>query len=170
MLEVFLPIAYVLRAIGMGVSTVAVGLVVDPLALVLIPVHMPESALTVRFVKAPVTLIPGTILPDLNASTVAVLALPLAEVLGSIFEHELRPILHGLIVVSLASFQSHAVLNRARVFLLSSELFLSHYRRIRRQTRHGRADTVTASPRLKPRYDLNLASQKVHPLCIRHDF
>jgi hypothetical protein len=56
----------------------------------------------VSFVKSPVAFVASTVLPDLDASTMTVLALPLAEVLCSVFELKLGAFLYFRSVVTLS--------------------------------------------------------------------
>ena len=80
-------------------------LVIDPLSFILIAVNVPESSLAMCFVEVPVALVARSILPNLDAVTVSVLVLPLTRVLGSILEHKLGSILNLTLVVAFASLK-----------------------------------------------------------------
>ena len=80
--------------------------IIDPLTLILITRHVPERSRPMRLVKAPISLIARPVLPYLNAATVPVLTFPLAEILGSVLENELRPVFHFAIVIVLIGLQA----------------------------------------------------------------
>lgn len=79
--------------------------VIGPLSLVLVAVDVPESSMTVCFVESPVALVAGTVLPDLSATTMSILALPLSDILRTIFENKLRPVLNIVRIVRLIRLQ-----------------------------------------------------------------
>ena len=108
------------------------GLIIDPLAFILVAVHMPECTLAMCLIEAPVALIPCPVLPDLNASSMPILAFPLAQVLSTILEDKLGPVLHVWIIVGLVRLQAEASILVIRILtlLLALELSLAHDRRL----------------------------------------
>ena len=103
-----MPIALVFGPISMRVSAIAVSFVIDPLTLILVSSHVPEYPLTMRLVETPVSIVTRPVLPDLDATSVPVMTFPLTEVLGSVLEDELGPILNRVIIIALVSLQAES--------------------------------------------------------------
>mmetsp|Transcript_35665 Transcript_35665/g.46941 ORF Transcript_35665/g.46941 Transcript_35665/m.46941 type:complete len:80 (-) Transcript_35665:247-486(-) len=69
--------------------------------------HVPESALAVRLVEPPVAIVASAVRPDLDTAAVPILALPLAQILRSVFELVFGSVFDGCIV-SVSLLELHA--------------------------------------------------------------
>ena len=98
-LQIVLPVAFVLGAIHVNVNSVSVGLVVLPFAFVDVAVGMPELSATVSLVFPPFTFVLGIVWPDLHSWSVPHLVLKISFINCSVFEgkflNELQALPHG---------------------------------------------------------------------------
>jgi hypothetical protein len=94
-LQIILPVAFILSSIDVGIYSVPVGLIVLPLTVKDVTVDMPELPLTMSLVVDPFAFIACTVWPHLDAVAVAHVSLPLAFIDGPILEPVLLSILKG---------------------------------------------------------------------------
>ena len=94
-LQIILPVAFILCSIDVGIYSVPVGLIVLPLTVKDVTVDMPELPLTMSLVVDPFAFIACTVWPDLDAVAVADIPLPLAFIDCPILEPVLLSILKG---------------------------------------------------------------------------
>jgi len=99
LLEVIHPLALILAAIGIVVSSEAVGLIVLPRAFENIAIDMVEHPMPMSLVILPVAFIACTIRPHLNTVAMSLLIFPLALIDGSIGEGVLSIVLLRQILV-----------------------------------------------------------------------
>ena len=91
MLFVLKPIALVFSTVRVIVYTETMGFVIFPLSSVDVTISMEKTTFSVCLIVYPVALVHGSINPNLNApSLFATRLIPLARVLCSISEHDLR--------------------------------------------------------------------------------
>jgi hypothetical protein len=90
-LEIVFPEAFIHSPIGVLVNSIAVGFVLFPLAFKNIAIDVPEFALTLRSVVLPDSFIFSTVWPHLSPIPLFLISLPLAYILGSIFEKNFGP-------------------------------------------------------------------------------
>lgn len=88
-LEIILPVTFVLSAIYVNVDSVAIGFVILPLSVVNVTISMPEFSFAVGLIFPPFTLVFGVIGPDLDAGTVSHFILEVAFVDSAVFKGQL---------------------------------------------------------------------------------
>jgi hypothetical protein len=99
LLEVIHPLALILAAIGIVVSSEAVGLIVLPRPFENIAIDMVEHPMPMSLIILPVAFIACTIRPHLNTVAMSLLIFPLALIDGSIGEGVLSIVLLRQILV-----------------------------------------------------------------------
>merc|ERR1712048_236596 len=88
-LEVILPVTFVLSAIHVNVDSIAIGFVILPLSIVNVAIGMPEFSFAVSLIFPPFALILGVVGPDLDTRTMSHFILEIALVNSAIFESQL---------------------------------------------------------------------------------
>lgn len=91
MLLIIDPVAIVVRAIGMRVSSFAVSLIIDPLAFVDIAISMDKLTLPIGLIILPLALILRTIWPHLGSVAISHTIEPLSSVDGPVFKSNWVP-------------------------------------------------------------------------------
>ena len=121
-LQVILPLAFILCTVHVLVDTRAIGLIVCPVAIINIAVHMDKFTLTMCSILTPLTSINSTVRPNLFAKPVAESTSPLAIIAGSRSKDVLWPILTcGIRIVNPLSHSLTGLL--LREVLTGAELF-----------------------------------------------
>ena len=94
-LQVILPLAFILCTVHMLVDTRAIGFIVCPVAIINIAVHMDKFTLTMCSILTPLTSVNSTVRPNLFTKPVAESTSPLAIIAGSRSKYVLWSIFTG---------------------------------------------------------------------------
>jgi hypothetical protein len=96
-LQVILPLSFILSSVNMLVNTIAVGFVICPEAVVDVSIYMDELSLTMGSVLSPLTNVLSTVWPLLLSKSISKATFPLSDVNSSSFELIRRTLLTFLI-------------------------------------------------------------------------
>ena len=88
MLKVVSPVALVFSSVGVGISPIAIGLVVNPVAIIYIAVCVKELSFPVCFIEFPLSCVPSTVLPYLGARPLSLAFLHVTSIYRTILELE----------------------------------------------------------------------------------
>jgi hypothetical protein len=88
-LEIILPVSFVLGAVDVDIDTISVGFVFFPLSFINVTISMPELSSAVGFVLSPFTLVFGVVRPYLDSWSMSHVVQEVSFVDGSILKSEL---------------------------------------------------------------------------------